>query len=48
VILAWYLAAKKIKKPFLNVSDKLVWIVPIGLFFGRIGNFINGELLGVP
>lgn len=45
VIIAWYFAAKKIKKPFLEVADKLVWIVPIGLFFWRIGNYINGELL---
>lgn len=48
VIVAWYFAAKKIKKPFLIVADKLVWIVPIGLFFGRIGNYINGELMGMP
>ena len=61
VIIAWYIAAQKIKKPFLAVtdklvwivtnrhySDKLVWIVPIGLFFGRIGNYINGELMGLP
>ncbi len=45
--MAWYLAAKKIQKPFLDVADKIVWIVPIGLFFGRIGNYINGELLGM-
>lgn len=48
MILAWYFAAKKIHIPFLTVADKLVWIVPIGLFFGRIGNLINGELLGMP
>lgn len=48
VILAWYFASKKIHTPFLTVADKLVWIVPIGLFFGRIGNLINGELLGMP
>ena len=48
VILAWYISARKIHKPFLVVADKLVWIVPIGLFFGRIGNYINGELLGMP
>jgi len=48
VIIAWYIASKKIKKSFLGVSDKLVWIVPIGLFFGRIGNYINGELMGLP
>lgn len=48
VILAWYFASRKIHTPFLTVADKLVWIVPIGLFFGRIGNLINGELLGMP
>lgn len=48
VILAWYIAANKLKKSFLKISDKLVWIVPIGLFFGRIGNYINGELMGMP
>lgn len=47
VIIAWYITAQKIRKPFLEVADKLVWIVPIGLFFGRIGNYINGELLGL-
>jgi phosphatidylglycerol:prolipoprotein diacylglycerol transferase len=30
----------------LNVMDTAVLIGPIGLFFGRIANFINGELLG--
>lgn len=48
VIIAWHIAAKKIKKPFLTVADKLVWIVPIGLFFWRIWNYINGELMGLP
>jgi len=46
VILAWYLAARRMKISFLGLSDQLVWIVPIGLFLGRIGNYINGELLG--
>lgn len=32
--------------PFLMVSDLAVAAVPIGLGFGRIGNFINGELWG--
>lgn len=48
VILAWYLASKKLGKSFPTIADKLVWLVPIGLFFGRIGNFINGELMGLP
>jgi phosphatidylglycerol---prolipoprotein diacylglyceryl transferase len=48
VILAWYIAARKIGKSFLYVADSLVWIVPIGLFFWRIWNYINGELMGLP
>lgn len=30
----------------LHVFDLMVLIVPPGLFFGRVANFINGELLG--
>ena len=30
----------------LSVFDVLAAVVPIGLFFGRIANFINGELWG--
>ena len=38
---------KKIGFLFL-ISDFIVKLVPIGLFTGRIGNFINGELIGKP
>ena len=31
---------------FLIVADFVAPLVPLGLFFGRIGNFINGELYG--
>lgn len=31
---------------FLNFSDLACCGVPIGLFFGRLANFINGELYG--
>jgi len=34
------------KLPLLKVTDLVVTAVPIGLGFGRIGNFINGELWG--
>jgi phosphatidylglycerol:prolipoprotein diacylglycerol transferase len=33
--------------PFL-LSDLVALVTPIGLFFGRIANFINGELWGRP
>ena len=31
---------------FLIIADFVAPLVPLGLFFGRIGNFINGELYG--
>jgi phosphatidylglycerol:prolipoprotein diacylglycerol transferase len=40
----WY--AKHSKQSPLPVGDLIVSIVPPGLFFGRIANFINGELWG--
>ena len=32
--------------PFYTVADNIAVVVPFGLFTGRIGNFINGELWG--
>ena len=46
VILAMFLYGRKIGKTFWQVADFTAPIVPIGLAFGRIGNFINGELWG--
>ena len=31
---------------FLNLTDHFSLILPLGLAFGRIGNFVNGELWG--
>ncbi len=42
--LAWF--ARKEKIPFRHLSDLVVSTAPLGLFFGRIANFINGELWG--
>jgi len=36
------------KTRFWEVTDLLAISAPIGLFFGRIANFINGELYGRP
>ena len=33
-------------KSFLEIGDVICPVVPIGLFFGRIANFVNGELWG--
>jgi phosphatidylglycerol:prolipoprotein diacylglycerol transferase len=42
--LAWFARANKI--PFLHLCDLIASVAPAGLFFGRIANFINGELWG--
>ncbi len=44
--LAILLFARRNKKSFLNITDTIVTIAPVGLAFGRLGNFINGELWG--
>jgi phosphatidylglycerol:prolipoprotein diacylglycerol transferase len=46
VLIASALFARKHKLPFLRVTDLLALVTPIGLFFGRLANFINGELVG--
>lgn len=45
-VMLWY--AWKKKYPFWNLTDGMALVAPIGLFFGRIANFINGELWGRP
>ncbi len=42
------LFARRHRLPFLAVADTIAVAGTIGLFFGRIGNFINGELYGRP
>ncbi len=46
VLVAFWLFARRSGKHYFAVSDFIAPMVPIGLFFGRIGNFINGELWG--
>lgn len=48
VIVAIALFAWKRSIPVLHLGDLVCGVVPIGLFFGRIANFINGELFGRP
>lgn len=43
----WFFAHRQGLRLF-QVTDFLVPLVPPGLLFGRIGNFINGELFGHP
>ena len=46
VTLAIMLFTRARRLPVLAFSDVIAEAIPIGLFFGRIANFINGELFG--
>jgi phosphatidylglycerol:prolipoprotein diacylglycerol transferase len=46
VIIAVFAFARHRGISFLGVIDAVAAAAPIGLFFGRIANFINGELFG--
>jgi phosphatidylglycerol:prolipoprotein diacylglycerol transferase len=46
VITVCWLYGRRIGKNLLQVGDFIAPLVPPGLFFGRLGNFINGELWG--
>lgn len=48
VVLAVILFGKRHKMPMFAVGDFVAPLVPPGIFFGRLGNFINGELWGRP
>ncbi len=46
VLVAMALYARKTKRTWLDITDFIAPLVPLGLATGRIGNFINGELWG--
>ncbi len=46
MIVAMIIFARKNKLRFFEVSDPLAVVAAQGLMFGRMGNFINGELWG--
>ena len=46
VILATLIFSSKTKSNFFKFSDIISCVAPIGIFLGRIANFINGELYG--
>lgn len=48
IIIATILLCKKYNVKFLDVADVFVIPLALGQAFGRIGNFINGELYGFP
>jgi phosphatidylglycerol---prolipoprotein diacylglyceryl transferase len=48
VLVATALYARWVRMPWLQITDFIAPLVPLGLAAGRIGNFINGELWGRP
>lgn len=46
VVLCVWLAGRRYGSGFLSTMDFMAPLVPPGLFFGRLGNFINAELWG--
>jgi len=48
VMIAMWLFGRSRGKTMWQILDFVAPIVPLGLGFGRIGNFINGELWGKP
>ncbi len=48
VIVGTIIYCKKINYEPIIFLDILACVTPIGLFFGRVANFINGELYGKP
>ena len=48
VLTAMWLYGRKLGHSMWRITDFIAPIVPLGLGFGRIGNFINGELWGKP
>ncbi len=48
VAVALWLFTRKRGLDVLRIGDLIATVAPIGLFFGRIANFVNGELWGRP
>ena len=46
VVFAIIYSSKLFKIPILTFSDLIALVTPVGLFFGRLANFVNGELYG--
>ncbi|MGB4592438.1 MAG: prolipoprotein diacylglyceryl transferase [Coriobacteriia bacterium] len=46
ILLAGWVMSRRLKIPFLRLTDMGAVGAPIGLFLGRVSNFVNGELWG--
>ncbi len=47
-LIAGMAAARLTRIPYLTLADLGAIAAPVGLFFGRLANFVNGELWGAP
>lgn len=47
VVALWWFSRRR-EPGLLRTADLIVTVAPLGLFFGRVANFINGELWGLP
>ncbi len=48
IIIATFIFSKKRDFDKLLLLDVVACVAPIGIFFGRLANFVNGELYGKP
>ena len=48
IIIASILFARKNGQDYFLYLDQVSLVAPIGIFFGRLANFINSELYGIP
>jgi phosphatidylglycerol:prolipoprotein diacylglycerol transferase len=46
IVVSIIIFCQRYNKKFFNITDHMVVAAPVGLGFGRIGNFINSELWG--
>ncbi|MGA2160370.1 MAG: prolipoprotein diacylglyceryl transferase, partial [Dehalococcoidia bacterium] len=48
VVIVLLIACWRMKMSILKLLDIMALFAPVGQFFGRIGNFINGDVIGYP
>jgi len=48
VFVSEYFYCRRHKLGFWHASDRIMWIFALALGFGRVANFINSELVGIP
>ncbi|MBE0649841.1 MAG: prolipoprotein diacylglyceryl transferase [Bacteroidales bacterium] len=48
ILLGLYLFARRYKRPYIWVLDRIAIVVPLAGFFIRMGNLMNSEIFGYP